>query len=134
MKKFLLDTNFCISFLKGENNLDEQLKKVGFKNCSISEVTLAELKFQAECSEKIAENLIMVDEFSKAISVVPIYNSLNIYANEKARLRKTGELIDDFDILIGTSAVVNDLVLVTENEKHLGRISKIKIENWIKPQ
>ena len=134
MKKFLLDTNFCISFLKGENNLDEQLKKVGFKNCSISEVTLAELKYQAECSEQVAENLVMVDEFSKAISVVPIYNSLSIYANEKARLRKKGELIDDFDILIGTSAVVNDLVLVTENEKNLGRISKIKIENWMKPQ
>jgi len=134
MKKFLLDTNFCISFLKGEYNLDEQLKKVGFKNCSISEVTLAELKYQAECSDQVAENLVMVDEFSKAISVVPIYNSLNTYANEKARLRKKGELIDDFDILIGTSAVVNDLVLVTENEKHLGRISKIKIENWMKPK
>lgn len=134
MEKFLLDTNFCISFLKGENNLDEQFRKVGFKNCSISEITLAELKYQAECSEQVDENLDMVDEFSKAITVIPIFNSLSVYANEKARLRKAGELIDDFDILIGTSAVVNNLVLVTENVEHLSRIAQIKIENWIKRQ
>jgi len=74
----------------------------------------------------------MVDDFAKVITIVPIFNSLSIYAKEKARLRKTGTLIDDFDILIGTTAVANSLVLVTENEKHLSRISKIKIENWIK--
>ena len=74
----------------------------------------------------------MVDGFAKVITIVPIFNSLSIYAKEKARLRKSGKLIDDFDILIGVSAVANNLVLVTENQKHLSRISKIKIENWIK--
>jgi len=33
--------------------------------------------------------------------------------------------------LIGVSAVANNLVLITDNQKHLSRISKIKIENWI---
>jgi tRNA(fMet)-specific endonuclease VapC len=73
----------------------------------------------------------MVDDFAKELSVIPIYNSLNIYAKEKARLRKAGNLIDDFDILIGFTAIANNLVLVTENKKHLSRISKVKIENWI---
>jgi len=74
----------------------------------------------------------MVDDFANEIAIVPIYSSLNIYAKEKARLRKAGKLIDDFDILIGVTAVSNNLILVTENEKHLSRISKVKIENWIK--
>ena len=74
----------------------------------------------------------MVDDFANEIAIVPIYNSLSIYAKEKARLRKAGNLIDDFDILIGVTAVANNLVLVTENQKHLSRISKVKIENWIK--
>jgi tRNA(fMet)-specific endonuclease VapC len=73
----------------------------------------------------------MIDDFAKEVAIVPIFNSLNIYAKEKARLRKSGKLIDDFDILIGATAVANNLILVTENEKHLVRISKIKIENWI---
>jgi len=132
MAKYLLDTNFCISFLKGENNLDEQIKKVGFNNCCISEVTLAELKFGAECSEQTDENVQIVDEFAKAISVVPICNSLSTYATEKTRLTKAGNLIDDFDLLIGTTAIVHNLVLITANEKLLGRLSNIKIENWMK--
>jgi len=132
MKKYLLDTNICIYFFKGKYNLDEQFRKIGFVNCCISEITLAELKYGAECSNRIPENMKMVDDFANEITIVPIYNSLSIYAKEKARLRKTGNLIDDFDFLIGVTAVANNLILVTENQKHLSRISKVKIENWIK--
>jgi tRNA(fMet)-specific endonuclease VapC len=132
MKKYLLDTNVCIFFLKGKYSLNEKLKKIGLDNCCISEVTLAELKYGAECSDRITENIKMIDDFAKEVTIVPIFNSLGIYAKEKAKLRKSGNLIDDFDILIGATAVANNMILVTENEKHLVRISKVKIENWIK--
>ena len=132
MEKYLLDTNICIFFLKGKYSLNKKLKEVGLENCFISEVTLAELKYGAECSNRFAENMKMIEDFAKEITIVPIFNSLGIYAKEKARLRKSGKLIDDFDILIGATAVANNMILVTENEKHLVRISKIKMENWIK--
>lgn len=132
MAKYLLDTNICIFFLKGKYNLNEKLKQVKLENCCISEVTLAELKYGAECSDRVADNRKMIDDFAKEITITPIFNSLDIYAKEKAKLRKTGKLIDDFDILIGATAIANNLILVTENEKHLIRISKVKIENWIK--
>jgi len=132
MAKYLLDTNICIYLFKGKYNLDKQFKKVGLKNCCISEITLAELKYGAECSNKAAENMEMINDFAKELTVIPIYNSLDLYAKEKSKLRKAGNLIDDFDILIGVTAIANNLILVTENEKHLSRISKIKIENWIK--
>ena len=73
----------------------------------------------------------MIYSFAREITVLPIYNTLGIYAKEKHRLRKAGMIIDDFDILIGSTAVGNNMVLVTDNEKHLKRLSKIKIENWI---
>jgi len=132
MVKYLLDTNICIYFFKGKYNLDEQFKRVGSINCCISEITLAELKYGTECSDRVNENMKMVDDFANDLSVIPIYNSLNIYAKEKARLRKAGKLIDYFDILIGATAIANNFVLVTENVKHLNRLSKVKIENWIK--
>ena len=132
MEKYLLDTNICIYLFKGKYELDETFRKIGFHNCCISEVTLAELKYGAECSDRVTENMKMVDDFANEIAIVPIYSSLNIYAKEKARLRKAGKLIDDFDILIGVTAISNNLILVTENEKHLSRISKVKIEKWIK--
>jgi tRNA(fMet)-specific endonuclease VapC len=132
MEKYLLDTNVCIFFLKGKYNLNIQLKKVNILNCCISEITLAELKYGAECSDRVEENMKMVDNFANEITIVPIFNSLDVYAKEKARLRKSGKSIDDFDILIGSTAVANNFILVTDNEKHLTRISKIKMENWIK--
>lgn len=131
MKKYLLDTNICIFFLKGKFDLDQKIGKTGFENCCISEITLAELKYGAECSNRIMENMKLIDDFAKEITIIPIFNALDIYAKEKARLRNSGHLIDDFDILIGATAVANNLVLVTDNQKHLIRISKIKTVNWI---
>ncbi len=131
MKKYLLDTNICIFLFKGKYNINDRINEVGFKNCCISEITLAELKYGAECSDRVIENNKMINEFANELTILPIYNALNLYAKEKARLRKTGNLIDDFDLLIGVSAVANNLILVTDNEKHLKRISKLNIENWI---
>jgi tRNA(fMet)-specific endonuclease VapC len=39
-------------------------------------------------------------------------------------------LIDDFDILIGSTAVANDTVMVTKNVAHLSRLDHIIIEDW----
>lgn len=63
---------------------------------------------------------------------LPIYPVLPVFADTKALLRQQGKLIDDFDLLIGATAVNNGMILVTENLKHLSRIPNIKIENWIK--
>ncbi|MFP3091188.1 hypothetical protein LQZ21_12770 [Treponema sp. TIM-1] len=52
------------------------------------------------------------------------------YAKTKSNLRKAGNTIDDFDILIGSTAIVNNLILVTNNQQHFNRIDNIIIENW----
>ena len=51
-------------------------------------------------------------------------------ANEKARLRKAGTPVDDFDLLIGATAVANKMILVTNNFKHFDRIDGIDLINW----
>jgi len=133
MDKYLLDTDISVFYLRGRYNIDRKLNEViGYDNCFISEITLAELKYGAELSEKVDENLQAVSEFANKMGVLPIFNSLDLYAKEKARLKKAGNLIDDFDLLIGCSAIKNGLVLVTNNENHFERIKNIKIENWTK--
>jgi tRNA(fMet)-specific endonuclease VapC len=37
---------------------------------------------------------------------------------------------DEFDLLIGVTALENKLTLVTDNEKDFVNIDGIKIENW----
>ncbi len=110
----------------------DKFTDVYIENCAISEITLAELTFGAENSPNPNKNHKLIESFSEHIKILPIYNAIPIYAKEKVRLRKSGEMISDFDLLIGTSAIANDLIMVTENVKEFEKISKIQMENWIK--
>ena len=89
MSKYLLDTDISIFYLRGKYNINQKLKEIiGYDNCFISEITLAELKYGAELSEKVDENLRSVNEFANKIGILPIFNSLDLYAKEKARLKR----------------------------------------------
>ena len=132
MTKYLLDTNVCIFYFKGKYGVSERLQQAGFESCAISEITLAELVYGAKCSVDIEKNMNIINNFIHRIKVLPILKAIEAYANEKALLRKTGNMIDDLDIFIGATAIANNMILVTDNEKHLGRLSQIQIENWIK--
>lgn len=131
MKKYLLDTNICIYFLKGLFNLDNEIENAGLTNCFVSEITIAELKFGAENSENQEKNRKTVDQFVSKFTIIPIFNSLDVYAKEKSRLRKKGLPLDDFDLLIGATAISNNLTLVTRNVSDFERLKGIVIENWV---
>ena len=128
---YLLDTNICIHFFKGKFNLIEKLEEVELKNCAISEITLAELVFGAENSLTPQKNRDIIEQFSGQVTILPIYDTINLYGKEKARLRKLGTMISDFDLLIGCTSVEKELIIVTENVREFERINNIRIENWI---
>ena len=130
--KYLLDTNILIYFLKGRYNLVSKFDQIGFDNLYISEISIAELKYGAAKSKKPLQNRIVIDRLVTKFKQIPIFNSLDIFAEEKARLRKEGNIVDDFDLLIGSTAILNDMTLVSNNEKHFNRLKGIVIENWTK--
>lgn len=132
MKKYLIDTNTCIYFIKGKFNLKEKFEKADPDNCFISEITLAELKFGVENSEKKEKNQKALDNFLTGIKVIPIFHSLDLYAKEKTRLRKDGTPVDDFDLLIGVTSIAHNLTMVTNNTDHFKRIKGISLEDWTK--
>lgn len=57
-----------------------------------------------------------------------IVKAADIYAD----LYKRGQIIGDADILITATAIENNLVIVTNNEKHFNRIGGLQILNWNK--
>lgn len=75
------------------------------------------------------EGVRYVEEY---FTVLPIHEVLEKFGDSKALLKSNGLLIDDFDLLIGATAVVYGLIMVTENVKHLSRVPDIRIENWVK--
>ena len=54
---YLLDTNICIHYFKGQFELKEKFENIGFENFAISEITLAELIYGAEKSQKVEKIL-----------------------------------------------------------------------------
>lgn len=132
MKSYLIDTNTCIYYIKGKFELYAKFEQIGAENCFISEITLAELKFGVANSEQPLKNQKNLDNFLTGVNILPIFHALDFYAKEKARLRKAGQRIDDFDLLIGATAVTHNFIMVTNNLEHFKRIKGIRIEDWTK--
>ena len=130
MRKFLLDTNICIYFIKGQYDLHRKITAVGEENCLLSEVTIAELKYGIENSVQKEKNRKNTEAFIAKFDILPIFPVLDIYAKEKARLKTKGRMLDDFDLLIGTTAIFNNLTLVTKNISDFDRLDGIVIEDW----
>ena len=135
MSQYLLDTNICIHYLKGEYDLKNQVQKAGFDNCYISEITIAELLYGVENSAptRYLQNLKMVRDFELAFSdqTLPAITGFSIYAKEKARLKRSGRIVSEFDLLIGATALRYDLTLVTRITKDFANLAGIQLENWI---
>ena len=110
--------------------MNKKIADVDEQNCFISEMTVAELKYGIENSKTMDAMRPIVEALISKFAIIPIFNSLDIYAKEKAKLRRQGQMIDDFDILIGATAIANDMIMVTNNVEHLKRLENIQIQDW----
>ena len=131
--RYLLDTSTCVCFLRGKLNFNHFVEGQWRESCCISEVTVFELRYGAENSNNPRKHHEAVDTFLYGLTTLPIIKAVDIYIKEKVRFRKTGmPLHDEFDLIIGASAITNNLILVTDNVKHFKDFEDIKIENWFR--
>ena len=129
--QYLLDTNICVFFLRGKLDLKNLIKEKGRENCFISEITVVELRYGAENSTNPTKSHNAVDDFLNSLSIIPIFGCIKRYAKEKVRLRKIGKpMHDEFDLLIGVTAIENKLTLVTDNTNDFRYLDGIVVENW----
>ena len=131
MNGYLLDTDIVVFFLRNKKNIAEHLALLSPNDIFVSEVTVAELEYGNRCSGRYEENKYMVERFLSSVNIVPFSDAILLYAEERYRLRMLGQSIEDFDLLIGCTAVSDDLIMVTNNAKHYSRIKDIRIENWV---
>lgn len=75
--QYLLDTNICIYYIKGLYELDRKIEAAGQKNCFISEITVAELKFGVANSKTPHLMKPIVDSFIPKLAVIPIFDALD---------------------------------------------------------
>jgi len=135
MSQYVLDTNICVHFLKNEHQIPQQIAAVGFVNCYLSELTMAELLFGVANSTPPwqAANRQAVEELRLTFAerILLIGPSLEHYAQQKAHLRKKGRPVDDMDLLIGVTALAHGFTLVTRNTRHFADIDGLSLQNWV---
>jgi len=129
---YLLDTDTCIYWLKGNEDIEERALKVGLSKIFISFVTLSELYYGAYKSKRVEQNLANIGILKNKLSLMDSNESISdIFGKIKAMLEKDGKIIDDADLFIAACALNDNATLVTNNEKHFKKIKGLKVENWV---
>ena len=118
--KYLLDTDTCIYFFNGNQNIVKKIKQTTSQNIYTTILNIAELKFGAYNSKKIKSNLLRIEKFNQRINILSKLSDeiISLFAKTKSNLRKKGKTIGDFDLLIAAFAIENNLTLVTNNISH----------------
>lgn len=132
MKRVLIDTDISSYFFKGNPKVITHFESYldFFDSIEISLITYYEIT-SGLLAKKAMRQLKVFEQFVDEIRIIPLTEKFSkISAELFALLRKDGKTLDDIDLLIAGVAIENDLVLVTNNEKHFDRIPNLKIENW----
>ncbi len=131
--KVIWDTDTCIYFLNGNSTIAEKCKEIGADNICTTIINILELRFGAYNSKKIESNLDRIDKLQLKLPILDDLDEevVTLFAKNKAKLRKKGIAISDFDILISSFAIANNFHIVTNNVKHFKHIPGVKIVNWL---
>ena len=129
---YLLDTCVIIDLIKGDANTIETLKSKSPNLVAISTITEFELRYGLEQSTKrTSKSQSIVEAILSEVNILSFESKEAAKAAEiRNHLRALGTPIGPYDFLIAATALANDLILVTSNEKEFTRIQGLKIENW----
>lgn len=128
---YLLDTNIIIYSLKGNQTVQENLQMRRSDSLCISVISLMELYYGAYKSQRVESNLAKVKTIEKTLKVIQAGEEIvELFGMLKAQLEAKGQSVDDFDLVIASTALAHNLILVTNNIRHFQKIEGLKLENW----
>jgi tRNA(fMet)-specific endonuclease VapC len=135
---YLLDTDVLIGFLRGKNaKLKQRMNDLLRREIPVymSIISLGELYLGAFKSDNTPKNLSLVDSLKERLELLVLTeDSVKLYGEIEAVLEKGGQVIGDLDVLIASTAISNDITLVSGNERHFKRIvtlfGQLQFEKW----
>lgn len=129
--RFLIDTNIIIYSLKNAGNVNDNFLKYKDDEMSLSVISYGELVFGAKKSGSVEKNLKTVEYIKSIFSLVDVTpDVMDVFGELKAKIQKTGRIIDDMDLLIASTAIAENMILVTHNTKHFEKIPNLRIQDW----
>lgn len=126
----LLDTDWIIDYLKGQEEVVERLSHLWAEGLAISIISLAELYEGVHYSRDPERSESALDDFVSGVEVVGLNMEIcRLFGKLRGRLRKSGRLVGDFDILIAATCLRHDLTLFTNNRRQFEVFESLRIES-----
>lgn len=128
---FLIDTDIIIYSIKNVGKVNENIRKRLNEPKSISVITYGELIFGARKSQNTEKNIAVIYRIGELFPIIPVTKDImNTFGELKATLQQRGNIISDMDLIIASTAINWNYILVTNNVEHFKRIRGLQIENW----
>jgi tRNA(fMet)-specific endonuclease VapC len=128
---YLIDTNIIIYSIKGYKTVQDNFIKNENVPKMISVITYGELLFGAKKSKNVEKNLAVIYRIKEIFPIIDVDKAvIETYSGLKANMQKNGTIVDDMDLLIASTALTMNYILVSNNEKHFNKIDGLQIENW----
>lgn len=132
MLRYMLDTDICIYIIKNRPPEVRKLFNDRSTQIGVSSVTVAELHYGAEKSQRRDQNIPVIESFFAHLEVLPFgENAASHYGDIRADLERRGMLIGPYDLMIAGHARSEGLVVVTNNTREFERVDGLMIENWL---
>ena len=132
---YMLDTNTLIYVLNARPQHQavlDQFNQHDPRNLCLSSITLAELRFGVEQSQRRDSTQGKLNRVIAALGVAPFEErAARAYGSLRAHLQADGTPIDPLDTLIAGHALSLGMTLVTNNTREFSRVPGLRIENWI---
>ncbi|MBR2216383.1 MAG: PIN domain-containing protein [Selenomonadaceae bacterium] len=132
--QYCLDTNIVSDFLRNRDDVVQYLHDATVNGCGIYipsivyyEITRGYLATQSW------HRLSGFTTFFQSLKRLPLEMGNLKVLDQAAKIYDElhrGKQIEDNDIYIAALAMVNGCILVTDNWKHFGRITGLKLTNW----
>jgi tRNA(fMet)-specific endonuclease VapC len=132
---YLLDTNVCITYLRGKDALLKQrVNAQSPANVGLCSIVLGELYYGAALTNQPARNKAGVQSFVQQFRSLPFDDSAaECFGDLRAHLAKLGTPIGPYDLMLAAVALSNRLTLVTHNTKEFGRVPGLPLDDWQTP-
>ena len=129
--KYVLDTNTLIYFFKGLGHVSKHMLAQSPSELGIPTVVLFELEVGIAKSTSPGKRNSQLQEITALVNALPFGIAESKSAAQiRVNLEKQGLPIGPYDVLIAATALANNMILVTHNQKEFGRIKDLSIEDW----
>lgn len=130
--KYIFDTNVCIQILKGKSEiLKNRIENISTSDIIIPSIVRFELFYGAYKSSNPDKTLAVILDFIQSFETLDFNDLIAEKAGEiRSNLDKIGKPIGPYDLLIAATAIISNLILVSNNVKEFERVPGLQLEDW----